>query len=78
MFMINIAIIQKPVERCLFLKNLVVIIVNIIKNYLWEHSELFHCSYALLLWLLWWVKNLIWQVSERRKETGLACDVFVI
>jgi hypothetical protein len=37
-----------------------------------------HCSCALLLWLLWWVKNLIWHVSERRKETGVACDVFVI
>jgi ABC-type transport system involved in Fe-S cluster assembly fused permease/ATPase subunit len=73
----NIALLHKQVERCLFLKICVVIIVIIITNIYGsiQSSSLFLC---FLLWLLWWVKSFIWQVFERREETGLACDVFVI
>jgi len=77
MLITNIALIKKPVEKCLFLKIVVVIIVIIITNIYGSirSSSLYLC---FLLWLLWWVKRFIWQVSERREETGLACDVFVI
>lgn len=78
MFISNIAIMQKAVERCLFFKFVVVITVNIIINYLWEHLEFFAVLVLFCYGYYGGLKNLIWHVSERRKETGVACDVFVI